>query len=51
MPQIFPMNWLLITIMMMILLIMTMMMTFFFKNFKSLKKNVIMSNKKFLFKW
>nr|YP_009532695.1 ATP synthase F0 subunit 8 [Haemaphysalis hystricis]AYA73259.1 ATP synthase F0 subunit 8 [Haemaphysalis hystricis]QPM99866.1 ATP synthase F0 subunit 8 [Haemaphysalis hystricis] len=51
MPQIYPMNWLLITIMIMILLIMIMIMTFFMKSFKSIKLTNLKKMNYPMFKW
>uniref|UniRef100_UPI0030FE09FC ATP synthase subunit 8 n=1 Tax=Haemaphysalis novaeguineae TaxID=3132036 RepID=UPI0030FE09FC len=53
MPQIFPLNWLLITFLMMIMLILIMNMTYFIKLFnlsKTLNKNKI-EMKYLTFKW
>nr|YP_010693857.1 ATP synthase F0 subunit 8 [Haemaphysalis bispinosa]WCD42297.1 ATP synthase F0 subunit 8 [Haemaphysalis bispinosa] len=51
MPQIFPMNWMLITILILILLTLIMMMTFFMKSVKSFNSNNLKLKKNFTFKW
>nr|QAU53924.1 ATP synthase F0 subunit 8 [Haemaphysalis longicornis]QDF58642.1 ATP synthase F0 subunit 8 [Haemaphysalis longicornis]UJT97481.1 ATP synthase F0 subunit 8 [Haemaphysalis longicornis]UJT97494.1 ATP synthase F0 subunit 8 [Haemaphysalis longicornis]UKG19624.1 ATP synthase F0 subunit 8 [Haemaphysalis longicornis] len=51
MPQIFPMNWLLITILIVILLIMIMIMTFFMKSFKVNNLTNFKKINNLLFKW
>nr|YP_009560373.1 ATP synthase F0 subunit 8 [Haemaphysalis bancrofti]QAB05940.1 ATP synthase F0 subunit 8 [Haemaphysalis bancrofti] len=54
MPQIFPLNWMLITILMMIMLIMIMSMTYFlklFNLFKSLNNKNKIEMKHLAFKW
>nr|YP_007475044.1 ATP synthase F0 subunit 8 [Haemaphysalis inermis]AFU55293.1 ATP synthase subunit 8 [Haemaphysalis inermis] len=54
MPQLFPMNWIMISSTMLIILIMTMVLIFFFKinNTLNLKKNFFKINtKNTMFKW
>nr|UXX50292.1 ATP synthase subunit 8 [Haemaphysalis yeni] len=51
MPQIFPMNWLLITSIIMTLIIMIMTMTFFLKNSKKISSFQIKKINNHSFKW
>nr|YP_010329391.1 ATP synthase F0 subunit 8 [Haemaphysalis doenitzi]UNO53809.1 ATP synthase F0 subunit 8 [Haemaphysalis doenitzi]UNO53848.1 ATP synthase F0 subunit 8 [Haemaphysalis doenitzi]WCD42284.1 ATP synthase F0 subunit 8 [Haemaphysalis doenitzi] len=54
MPQIFPLNWMLITILMMIMLILIMNMTYFmklFNLFKTFNSNNKIKMKHLTFKW
>nr|YP_010329404.1 ATP synthase F0 subunit 8 [Haemaphysalis campanulata]UNO53835.1 ATP synthase F0 subunit 8 [Haemaphysalis campanulata] len=51
MPQIFPMNWILISIMILIMIILIMNMTFFMKSFKSKKSMNFKKLNNLTFKW
>nr|AFU55316.1 ATP synthase subunit 8 [Haemaphysalis humerosa] len=52
MPQIFPLNWMMITILMLILMMMIMITTFFMKSFVFLNlKNNNKSTNHLMYKW
>lgn len=51
MPQIFPINWILITILILILLTLIIIITFFIKSVKRFNSNNLKLKKNFTFKW
>nr|QYF09535.1 ATP synthase F0 subunit 8 [Haemaphysalis kolonini]UWI72009.1 ATP synthase F0 subunit 8 [Haemaphysalis yeni] len=53
MPQLFPMNWILISMIIIFVMLLTMILTFFFKfeNILNVKKEFKNKKSSFLFKW